>query len=762
MFRRARWLLLLAIILIAGFVAAVYRIEREAQRRQRPKLSPPLPVNTSSTAEQWEWEIKEGDLPKARIRARNVRQISRPASLLLEGVEMRIFEPEGGKYDLVKSARASYDQAAGRMYSDGDVEITMNIPQEGASTAKAPSAGRLLTIRSAGVTFEAQTTKVWTERDARFVFDRGEGESTGAIYDPTTHELRMDSNVHLRWRSKDGGDDRTIDVEAGRLTYRELEKQIHLEPWAKMTRGNFHIEAGNTLVQLVNGEISLVDAQQAHGTDELPGRRLDYAANHMLVHFGARNVVQKIEGAEQAKLVSTTAGGPTTVTSRSVDLDFDTSTGDSVLARAVANGQARVESVPAAKPGTPPPPVRVLTSELIELRMRPGGKEIDQVRTEQPAQADFLPQRPGEKRRRLNGDRLTITYGADNMVESCQSTNVVTRTETPQKDGKVSVGITRSQWLDAKFDPKTGQMTRINQWGNFEYEEGSRRAKADSALFDSPKDVIVLTKNARLWDDTGSTTADTIMLAQSVDTTIAEGHVASTRLPDSKVSSGGMIESGQPLQARADHMTVSDRNRRILYEGNAMLWQGASRLHATSVLINRAERRLEAKGDVVSTIPDERGGKPARPDSPAIPAVTTIHAPSLVYTDADKLALFTGGTTLQRAQLNVSSRDLRAWFRQDKDAQGTTQSRLDRLFADGAVRIDEHAPGRTRTFSAEHCEYYLDEERMLLTGGAPLVTDSKYGTTRGQVITWLSREDRLIVDNTGSGPSVSRVRRDKR
>jgi lipopolysaccharide export system protein LptA len=84
------------------------------------------------------------------------------------------------------------------------------------------------------------------------------------------------------------------------------------------------------------------------------------------------------------------------------------------------------------------------------------------------------------------------------------------------------------------------------------------------------------------------------------------------------------------------------------------------------------------------------------------------------------------------------------------------------VFCDGAVDIKESTPGREITGGSEHAEYYPTEERFLLTGGNPVVVDSRRGTTRGAVITWYSRQDRLEVDNSGSGPAVSRVNQDKK
>ena len=47
--------------------------------------------------------------------------------------------------------------------------------------------------------YESKTGKAWTEKPASFKFDRGEGQSTGAEYDPTSRELHMRKDVHLKW-----------------------------------------------------------------------------------------------------------------------------------------------------------------------------------------------------------------------------------------------------------------------------------------------------------------------------------------------------------------------------------------------------------------------------------------------------------------------------------------------------------------------------------------------------------------------------------
>ncbi|MBE0657109.1 MAG: LPS export ABC transporter periplasmic protein LptC [Bryobacteraceae bacterium] len=750
MFRRARWLVLLALAVVTAFTAATFYIQRKAQRAARPKVSAPLPANISATADYWTWELKQGELPKVIVRARTFQQVKEPSSFLLQGVEMKVYDAAGLSYSLIKSARANFDTASGELYSDGEVDITTAIADGG--TPSSPP----MHIRSSGAHFDARSTKVWTERPATFEFEKGDGASVGASYDPQLHQLTMKSEVVLRWRGG-GPVERQMVIEAGHLVYHELTSEIFLTPHAKLTRGTFTLTAGDSVVILNGGALDRVEAVKASGEDRTPKRTLTYAAQRLNIYFGADAAIRRIEGLEGTRLISQSPAGSTVVTAERVDMDFVSTKDGSELSKSVGTGKARLESTPAKRPNGVLPPVRTLASEVIEVRMRPGGEEISEVATHSATEAEFIPRRPEDRRRKLNGERLTVKYGPGNMAESLVAVDVTTRTENPKKGGKPSVAVTRSKMLQAQFDTATGQTTRIEQWPDFEYEEGTLKARAAKAVLDSPKEEITLDGSARLWDETGSTTADVIVLDQNTGDLTATGHVASTRMPDVRSkSSDGMLDARQSLQARAEKMRVTEKNQRIVYEGEVLMWQAGSRLRGKRIEIDRAADRLTATGDVMTLIPDDRGGGRTRPGA------TTVRAPSMVYDDKVKLAYYSGGTTMERPNMDLNSAQLRVWFREEKDSKGAVDTRLDRIFADGAVLVVEKGPKASKTGSSEHGEYYPGEERMVLTGGNPLVTDKRRGTTRSSIITWLLREDRLMMDNTGSGPAVSRIIKDER
>ncbi len=744
MLRRARWLILLALALIIGYVAQTYVRQSADLRREQPKASAPLPDNISATADDWSYNIKEGDRTKVNVRARSFEQIKEPSTFMLHGLKMRINDKDGLKYDLVESAQATFDTATRTMHSEGEVHITMGLNLDGTPPAKEP-----LKIHSSGMTYDAATSKVSTDRHSTFEFGSGSGESVGASYDPESKELRMVSAVKLDWRG--GSKGAPMHIESGNLLYRETSSEILLNPWAKLTRGTLSMNAAATRIQLNGEKIDVVEAAKASGTDTQPARKLDFAADQLTVRFSPESEVSRIEGVGASKLVSTSKGGATTVTSNRVDLDFVPSPKGSLLSKALATGQARVESDPAPR-GKVEPPNRIMTSEIIELAMRPNGEEIDNVRTHAPGQVEFIPVEKDGRRRRMNAERITVEYGDANMLRTFRGVQkVVTRTETPKKDGKVSVGITRSDDLLARFDEKTGQMTTLEQWNNFEYEEGDRRARSARAELDNAKEVITLISQARIWDNTGATSADRIVLQQTSGDMLATGNVSSTRVPDKKDAQGGMLDSSEPLRAQAARMATARRNQLIRYEENAVMWQGPSRIRARVIVIDREKNTLQADGDVVSLMPaqDKKG------------STSTITADSLVYDDVKKVAFYRGNAKLEQPNLVMTSKELRLFFREEKDAKGNAETKLDRMIADGTVEIVEKIAARTRRGTGEHSEYYLDEERLVLNGGNPLVVDSARGTSRGREITWFARQDRLIVDNTGSGPAVSRIKQRK-
>jgi lipopolysaccharide export system protein LptA len=350
---------------------------------------------------------------------------------------------------------------------------------------------------------------------------------------------------------------------------------------------------------------------------------------------------------------------------------------------------------------------------------------------------------------------------------------VTTRTERPkEKDAKTEPApeLTWSKNMVATFLPNSSKLDNLDQSGDFRYESGERKARAERALLDQPNNIITLLGGARMSDANGTADADKIVMNQMSGDFTAEGHVISNHVPDKKKddnSGGGMLSEDEPLHARANKMVSTDNNLLVRYEGNAVLWQGADRLEAETVEIDRDNNLLKAHGHVLSHLLDKTKGEDAEKDGntaavdgktkadgkangdspakgvtkPSLRVYTIVKAADLDYNDDTRLAHYSGGVTLERPDMTVKALDVHAYLRNDSN-----DSSLDHALADGKVEVHKKMPDRTRDATSDHAEYYVDEDKVILEGGQPRLVDSTRGTTRGDKLTWYSSDDRLLVD----------------
>ncbi len=767
MLRSTRGLLLLALVVMLAAVGATYFRQKRTQARREPKPPPGLDVKTEAEATAWVWRKDETTHGIVEVRAKRFRQLKAPSLVEIEDVEVLVYKNEGQDLDRVRTPTAQFDDDKGTLHSDAPVEIELGLAVQG------PPHGHQLRIHSSGVTYEAKTGKAFTDRAASFEFDEGDGKSVGASYDPTLGKLEMNSQVELHWRGKNPGAE-PMKIEAGQATYLEKDAYVLLGPWSRLTRGASVVEAGEAVITLNDqGSIDHVEATQAHGRDNQPGRQIEYSAGRLHMKLTPKGEVESIAGEPDAHLLSVTDTARTNISCYRVDLAFDTGSGGSVLRQAITSGNTVLESVPVSRPGVQSPEARVLRADRAVLKMRPGGKELETVESASTSHLEFLPSHAGQRHRTLDSSNLFVAYGANNVIQSLRADNAVTRTD-PEPPAPVKPGqkpkkagdpiVTRSKKLKADFD-QSGELARIEQSGDFTYEEGERRARANNGVLEQARNVITLDQNARVWDTSGTTSADHIVMDQKSGDVAADGNVVSTRMPDRKGTSSAMLTNDEPMQATAARMRGTNRNTVFHYEGKAVAWQGANRIWADVIDIDRSARRLIANGNVRTRFA-EKGDKKAagtatdgvaKTDGKAAPKASTfvtVDAAALVYTESDRVAHYTGGTHLVRPGMDVKASEIRAYL---NDANA--DSSLNHAIADGAVNVIRTEPDRTLTGTGEHCEYYAKDERIFMKGGHPVLVDSVRGTTKGEELTYFVDDDKLIVNGAEKDLVTTRVLR---
>ena len=103
----------------------------------------------------------------------------------------------------------------------------------------------------------------------------------------------------------------------------------------------------------------------------------------------------------------------------------------------------------------------------------------------------------------------------------------------------------------------------------------------------------------------------------------ADGHVSSSRVQDKKTPNSGLLSGDEPIQATAARMRSTNRNSFIVYERKADMWQGANRIRADRIEIDRESRRLVAAGAVQTQLLEkEKAPMAAKPG--AAPVFTIV------------------------------------------------------------------------------------------------------------------------------------------
>jgi lipopolysaccharide export system protein LptA len=771
--RRISLLLAFAAILLSGLVFFTWKARFDAEKHRHSHPMPKVQISEEALGQSW---LYNKDDPQTNRRvysvtAKSFRATHDPAIFELNGIALKGFDKKGKDYTYVQADKATFNEWTGVLVSTGPVNIIMRIPDDKEPTDKAEIA-KLVQVHTSGVTYETKTMKAHSDQPASFVFPDGTGSATGVEYDPNTKSMHLKSNVVL--------DRSGMHVEAGDLVYDEAQAKIRLSPWSKLQRKTTSVKAGESLVTLVNQKLRQIDSVNASGTDDKEDRHVDYSADRVTTIFDADGNLTEIVGEQNARVASTGTSSRTFLTGDRADLHFSLEKSvkngkevvDSNLGNVTTQGHAVAISEPLPQPGVQLADTRILRSEHIDLVMKPDGKQVQEISTPGKAQLEFKPNRPEQSHRILDTARLRIVYGEHSYIDTFSGWSVSTHTDKPPVKNKPSaLAYTWSDEMLAKFVPNSSDIATIDQKGNFRYQEGTRKASSKQAHLDQKQNLITLTDHAKVLDDTGSATGDVIVMNQASGDMDARGHVLSTHAPDKNEKPGtSMLDPAQTMQAKADQMETRDNNTRVFYEGHVVMWQGANRISADTIDIDRDAQSLHAAGNVVSELVDNKstGDEAKKPAAnataqsaadPQSPIYTIVKAPDLVYHDDIRQALYTGGATLTRNRMVITCDHITA-FLNPKTSDNSGDSSLDHAFADGAVTVtDQITYNRKRTGSSEHGEYYTKDDKVILNGGSPQINDSYKGTTSGEQITYFSGEDHLMVDGESKKVAFTQMKR---
>jgi len=738
----------LLLVVIAGLILAASGTYLTRKRRQQQELPAPaavLPANVASVSRDWVYTQYAGQRPIVEVRARQMRQLSQAHLFELSGVELKVFSRQGDRFDRVVSEEAIFDSHRAELFSGGRVAIFLDVA--GPGSRELPR----VQIEASGVRLDVRTGKVVTEEPLRFAFREAEGSARGASYDPAWHELNLLNDVEIVWPTPGAP---PLELRAAALQYKEDQDKVYLPGWCELRRGNFRIEAASAVVTLQGGSIHHVDAQQARGSYARSALEVRYVAPELVVEFTPDFGVRQVVGRKGAWLATISKAGYREARAVELFLDFTTDKSESRLRQVLAKGDARFEAwLDQTKQQWRS---RHLASDVIKLLFQPSGEELETVETQAPGVMEAWPAQPSGKKQILRAERIWFHYGAQNRLQQVRASHVELEFSPVQSNGPAAEVLrTWSEDLLARLDEQGEELASLEQWGNFRLVEGTRWARAQKAELDQQAGWITLWQAARYEDEQVSLAADQIRWSRQKTILEASGNVDSAwRGKPSRQPGAGPLDLNEPVYGKAGQLRATNQYQHLVYEGEAVLWQGASRIQAHRVEIDRASQTVVATGGVRCRFAEQVAQQGARP-APLI----HVEAPRMVYDGQQHVARYEGGVTLERAGLRLWAGRLDAYFEEAGD-DSQAGARLKTVVAEQDVRIVRQlAPNRWLRAFSQRAEYEPAPDRTVLSGGPPRLEDSLKGVTQGEKLIYLARDDRLLVEGDPARPAVTRLRR---
>ena len=306
-------------------------------------------------------------------------------------------------------------------------------------------------------------------------------------------------------------------------------------------------------------------------------------------------------------------------------------------------------------------------------------------------------------------------------------------------------------------------------------------------------------------DDNLEMTADRFAVERAAGNMLASGSVQTTVRSSSPTGPGGLLSGNQSTHVIARQAQVLHDAQEAIFTGQARLWQGGNSVEAPVIELSQKMQTLAAYGKetcaqcVHTTFLGQaaRGqsaesGQPAKlkavklghladGDASRGPSTFRVLSQRLLYSDAERKATFSehveaisssGDVFADQAEVFLTAasphsqvKRVVASAEKEKKASpqsnNSPQSSVERIVATGHVVVDQMGRRGTGT----RLVYTASDGRFVLTGdGAhpPQVVDSIQGTVTGQVLTFSSQTQAIIVSGTPNDAAVTKTRVQKK
>lgn len=760
--RYARWAAIAACS-IALLVVGIYAERAIRAARRHHTFPAAVPPTVEQQTQTFIYNGGEKDRTIYTIRASRATRFKAGDQALLEDVWITIYGKLGDRNDNIHTRECSYNQKTGSVQCKGELTIDIQGANPGAKRGANPapdaSAQKSMQIKTSNLTFDGQTGDAFTPAAVDFTLPQGHGHGVGVVYSTQTAIVRVEHSVEFEATPSEHTTGLPVIMTGSSLEIRRNDRVVTLTGPATVREGDRELSADKISVDLdetFHARHVLAEGKPSiHGSQG--GATFEVSAAVFEGFLNPGGWVERIVADGGVTGNSKSSTGTDHFSGGRVDVALEPQ--HNILREMMAIGGVTAES---EQNGVS----QSLRTKALRIKFasaaEPDHQHIQSAETLAPG---IIESKNGDGTTELRAPKFNTQFSdAGRLSRLFGSGGVEVRNQT----GNSPVQVSTSQTLSATFAPD-GQWDTVDESGNVHFQQAEKAATAAHASIDRAADRIVLTGSPVVSDSMSRTTARTVTIGQKSGQLDAEGGVVSTYLPSSRSDSVSLGSGAAHITAES--LSGSTTSGRVVYSGHARLWQGESVLDADQITLWRDEKKMQATGNVVAVFPQTSGptlkpvsqpiGKSAASAGASGPSLWHVKAPTLTYWNDQNKARLEGGVTATSEQGSIESRTLDVYLG-PTPANGLrsgaeTGGQLSRVVGQGGVVVSQS----DRHGSAEQAEYTSADQKFVLSGGEPTLTDGSGNTTTGRSLTFFVASDTILIDSQAGSRTLTKHRVEK-
>lgn len=779
-------IVILAILLVVT-ILLFFGVARMARRHLVHDLPERLGVKIQSSADGFTFSKSEKGRTLFTLHASKVVQYKGGGRATLHDVSIILYGKEGNRADRIRGSDFEYDPVNGVARADGDVELDLQAP-ESAISGKAPAGSAdqdksTIHVKTSGLVFDKNTGIASTVKAVEFRFPQAEGKATGASYDSQKGLLVLDSAVEMD--SRLNGEAFLLHSSHAQIL-RESRQAILLNAVSEYrrdrssadevilyfrpdgsadhadARGNVHLttkdgrdltaqtgfvlldESGQPLSARLGGGVAFhAEDAQRHLRATAGEGAVEFGSKGTLRHAQMHNSVTMVD--QQLGLANDPQGSVTRqVHAGQVDMDFVTDANRHSSARSVlATGSAVVALHTIHSRG--PQENATLQADTLLANL---GEGMTLTSLDGKGHTRLTEVSADGTTETSSGDTLLVKFNRDTKKGEAPAKKIAGKAPAP------GILPPQSAAIEIQSALQQGNVTLTQTPGKQDAKTATQSpmtAKADRALYTGSDQVLRLEGSPRISNGNLEISAETFEVARSSGDALAQGNVKATY--QQGTSGAPLVFGGQdPVHIVAERANLLRSSGDAVFRGQARLWQGTNLIAAPVIELSRTQQTLKAHGDAGASKATVNAAFLSPSSTGKQQGVVRLQSRQLVYSDAERKAVFRGSVVAQDPTGTIRSDETEVVLASAQQAPGQknagVQGQVDHLIATGHVSLEQ--AGRKGT--GEKLVYTTQSGLFVLSGSPsdpPRLVDPERGTVTGDALIFNSRDDSVSIEGDG-------------